>query len=321
MAMRDLLTDSVNAPAGRLAEVLLKKMTKGEDGREMPDEMRARFERLIHADGRFGELARVRLAAEVSFLFDRAPEWTTRNIVPLFDWPSPDAHAAWSSRKYSKYIGSSKLMALMKKPFLELFTRNDISGDDLNTFAEWLAAMMLANQSGDADYPITQAETRSALRQVSRRGLSSVGHRLAVEMEKAKPDEKIAKWRNVVGPVFQGIWPLDAELQTSASTFKLVQILRASGEAFPEAADVIIPFIRPEDPMRHTSVHSISDAPDVLYSSSPEKMLELVCAVVGDSPTRSAYGLGKTLERIRAHDPKLADTARFQKLLSSVSMR
>ena len=92
-------------------------------------------------------------------------------------------------------------------------------------------------------------------------------------MEKAKPEEKIVKWRSVVRSVFEGIWPLDVELQTSSSTFKLVQILRGSGAGFPEAADVIIPFIRPDDTGRHTSVYSISEASDVLYSSSPEKML------------------------------------------------
>jgi hypothetical protein len=317
--MRDLFTDSINAPSGRLAEVLLKKLTKATGSREMPEDMRARFEKLIHADGRFGELARVRLAATVSFLFERAPEWTAQNIVPLFDWSSPDAPAAWSSRKYSNSIGSPKLIGLMKEPFLALFGRDDVPEHDLETFAEWLAAIMLANQSGEADYPITPMEARSALRQVGAKGLSSVSHRLAAEMEKAKAEKKTAKWRGVVGPVFQSIWPLDVELQTPALTFKLVQILRSSGNAFPEAAIVIIPFIRPEDPQRHSSLYSISKAPDILYSSSPEKMLDLIFAVVGDAPTRSIYGLSKALDRVRAHDPKLADTKKFQKLVSVAS--
>jgi hypothetical protein len=315
--MSDLFTDALNAPAGRLAEILLMKMTKGEDGKEMPDEMRSRFEKLLKAEGSFGQLARVRLAAEISSLFEHAPEWTASNIVPLFNWSSSDAHAAWSSRKYSNYIGSPKLMELMKEAFLALFSRDDMPEDDLHTFAEWLTVIMLANKSGRTrGYPITQTEARSALRKAGANALSSVAHRLAIEMDSAKSGEKIVKWRNVVGPVFQSVWPLDAELQSPNSTYKLVQILRGSGEAFPEAARVIIPFIRPEDPARHTSVYSISDAPDILYSSSPAQMLELVSAVVGDAPTRSVYGLGKVLERIRASDPTLADKKKFQNLMS-----
>jgi hypothetical protein len=318
--MRDLLNDSINSPSGRLAEILLKKLTKSEISREMPDDMQARFEKLIRAGGRFGELARVRLAAEVSLLFERAPNWTAENIVPLFDWSSPDAHAAWSSRKYSNYIGSPMLIGLMKGPFLAMFGRDDVDEHDLQIFAEWLAAIMLANQSGDADYPVSSTEARSALRQVGARSLSNVAHRLAVEMEKAEPQEKIAKWRNVVGSVFRKIWPLDAELQSSSSTFHLVQLLCGSGAAFPEVADVILPFIRSEDPGQHSSVYSISEAPDVLYSSSAEKMLDLISAVVGNAPARTVYGLTKALDRVRANAPKLADTKRFQKLVSIGSL-
>jgi hypothetical protein len=81
--------------------------------------------------------------------------------------------------------------------------------------------------------------------------------------------------------VFQAIWPLDVELQTSATTFKLVQILLATGEAFPEACDIIIPLIRPEDAGAETTVFSISNAPDGLYEAVPSKMLDTIVAVVG----------------------------------------
>jgi hypothetical protein len=70
---------------------------------------------------------------------------------------------------------------------------------------------------------------------------------MAVEMESAKPAEKKLVWQNIVRPAFEGAWPLDAELQSPRTTFKLVQLLLATGEAFGEAAPIIIPFIRPED--------------------------------------------------------------------------
>jgi hypothetical protein len=314
--MRDTLTDALNSPAGRLAEVLIKRMIKGENGEEMPETIRKRFDKLASASGKFGELARVRFAAEVSLLFERAPTWTAERIVPLFDWKSPDATNVWNARKYSNYIGSPKLFELTKASFLELFRRPDIAEDDLRVYGEWLAAIMIANRSKNAGYPITSTEARSALRSAGVRALSSVGHRLAIEMESAKPEEKIAHWQNIVGPVFESIWPLDTELQSPSFAFKLVQILRASGEAFPRAAEAIIPFIRSEDPRQHTSVHSISTASDVMYASSPEKVLDLVAAIVGDAPARSVYGLGKVLDRIREHAPHVVNTKKFQRLLT-----
>jgi hypothetical protein len=104
------------------------------------------------------------------------------------------------------------------------------------------------------------------------------------------------------------MWPLDVELQTPEATFKLVQILRAAGEAFPEAADVITPFIRPDDPRAGSTVFSIAEAPDALFQAAPPKLLDIVAAVVGEPLPGSVYALGKVLARLRAVDSSLADT-------------
>ena len=220
----------------------------------------------------------------------------------------------WSARSFSNYIGVPELVRLTKAPFLELFARADTPPKQLCSYANWLTVMALANQAHDAGYPFTMTEIRSVLRRADERALQNVAHRLALEMEKAKPGRKIEVWRNSVGPVFQGIWPLDIDLQTPATTFKLVQILRATDDAFPEAADVITPFIRPERPGRHHTVFSISKADDILYTSSPSKMLELVSTVVGDPPPASVYALTQVLTRIRAADPNLANTREFGRL-------
>lgn len=317
--MRDLFTESLNHPAGRLTEILIRKLPDGTVDAELPDHLRARFDRLVSDSSKLGRLARVRMAAEVSLLFERVPQWTTKNIVLLFDWSSPDAAAVWSARKYSNYIGSPKLIELVKKPFLEIFARSDIPDEELRIFSEWLAVIMIANQARETGYPITSLEARSALRHAGVKGLSSVGHRLAGEMEAAKPEEKISVWRKIVGPVFKSIWPLDVELQSPNLTFKLVQLLCATGAAFPDAADVVTPFILPEDPRGHTSVYSLSDADDLLYTSAPDKMLNLLSAVVGDAPTTRVYGLDKALDRLRVHAPQLADLKKFQKLVSATT--
>jgi hypothetical protein len=120
--------------------------------------------------------------------------------------------------------------------------------------------------------------------------------------------------------VFRSVWPLDVELQTSATTFKLVQILLATGEAFSEACDVIIPFIRPEERRDGTTVFSISQASDDLYQASPSKMLDMIAAVVGEARPGSVYALGKALLRLRTIDPSLGDTRKFQRLLTYASM-
>jgi hypothetical protein len=108
-------------------------------------------------------------------------------------------------------------------------------------------------------------------------------------------------------------------LQTPAAAFTLVRILLATGGAFPEAADVIIPFIRPDDLGSHSIMFSIAETDEALFRTAPSKMLEMMVAVVGDAQLGSVYALGKALSRLRAIAPALADSRKFQKLLPMAS--
>jgi hypothetical protein len=315
--MSDALTEALNSPSGNLAVVVLRRLSKGPGSDEIPDDISRRLDRLVEAKGEAGRLARVCLASEVSYLFDRAPKWTSSKLVPIFDWSSPDAAEAWDSRKYTPYIGSSELFLLTKQPFLEMFGRNDIATDDLRTFAEWLVALLIVNRSHTgASYALEATEARAALRKAGVDVLSAVAHRLANEMSELTPDEGAKRWRTIIGPVFNDIWPLDVELQSNASNFAFVQILTSAGAALSEATEAIIPFIRPDDPRKHTTIFSIAEAPDSFYEASPAKVLDLLAAIVGDASPRSFFNVDTALSKIRSIAPHLSGTRKFQKLMA-----
>jgi hypothetical protein len=289
-------------------------MVRQEGEKKLTNELRQRMDRIIETSGNFGKLARVPFAVHLSLVFTLAPKWTTEKMLPLFEWSSPEAAAMWSARSLSNEIGVPELVRLTKAPFLQLFSRAATPPEQLSVFGEWLAAIAIDNQTHDAGYPLTLREIRSALRKAGENSLHAVAHTLAMQMEGVSSEAKAMHWRGIVGPVFQGIWPLDIDLQTPALTFKLVQILRATGEAFGEAADVVIPFIRPDRPGRHTTIYSVSTADDILFTSFPAKMLELVTAIVGNASPADIYSLDKVLTRISVADSELAETHRFQKL-------
>jgi hypothetical protein len=98
-----------------------------------------------------------------------------------------------------------------------------------------------------------------------------------------------------------------------------VQILLATGLAFGDAAKIIIPFIRSEDPRRHSSVFSISETKVEIYRVAPQEMLRLLIAVAGDAPDHSIYGLKKALTRLKEKAPQLVPTKAFQRLTAQAS--
>jgi hypothetical protein len=310
----DPFTTALNDASGHLASVLLKRTPRPKGQRELGKQLERRYQTLTGGHDTFSTLARVRFSAAIAFLFERAPAWATAHLIPSYDWSSPDAAAMWSARKYSNHIGSSHLFKLTKAPFLEMFVRAETAEEDLRAFADWLAFILVVNKAGKADYDLSAMEVRSVLRRARPSTLSSFAHRLAIEMESAKPGEKIKVWKELIRPIFEGAWPLDAELQSSSTTFKLIQILLATGPAFREAADVIVPFIRAEDPRGHTSIFSIGQAKQELYSAAPDKMLGLLTAAAGDAPERSLFGLNTALQKLEAIAPQLVQTKAFQRL-------
>ncbi|MGQ0552998.1 MAG: SIR2 family protein [Planctomycetota bacterium] len=312
---RDVFTATLNSVPGRLAQALLSRIRKAHAGTELPQPVQARFERLLATPGATGELAVARVAAEVGWLYDLAPEWTGEVLLPVFEWSSARALVAWSARTYATYLGSPACFSRTKRAFLELFGRPDVPASDKETYAGWLPTILIARQCG-RPYTLDYPEARQALRLAGAGVLPSVGHVLAQEMEGTQPAEKKDRWRQVVGPAFAGLWPLDVELQTSATAFKLVQLLRATGDAFPEAADAIIPFVRSEGDKYRATVFSVAHADEAIYQSAPDRVLDLLVALVGDNPGQQVFALRTALDRIRDGAPRLAETVKFQRLLA-----
>ena len=92
-------------------------------------------------------------------------------------------------------------------------------------------------------------------------------------------------------------------------------MLKATGEAFPEAVDDVIPFIARESNSQGTTVFSLQDADPILYETAPRKLLDLVDAIVGDPDFGSVYGLKRVLERLVVADATIVGSPKYQRLL------
>ena len=312
----DVLGAAMNSPAGRLAEILVEGLNGVAGDAAAGEAAEARLDRLMALPGSPGVLARARLAADIAVLDHFLPAWTHQKLVPLFDWSAPDeAKRAWSARSRAGAVGTPRLFALTKAGLLEMLTRPDVSEELRNRYAEWLTVAVLGNQEHRTGYDVTAAEARAVLRRAGAKVLPTVAHRLADEMESVTPDKKMAQWQNVVGPVFVGLWPLDHELQTAASTSKLLQLLLATGAAFPLAAKHIVPFTQVEDTSRYGTVYAISRCDEDVMAAAPAVMLDVVGAVVGSPSRPGIVGLGRLLDRIKEADPNLVETRKYQALL------
>lgn len=309
------LGQAINHPGGRLAEALTKRLRKEQSTGSISDEILDRLTRLAESNQPHARLARVAWARNLHFLYAAIPEWTQERLLPRFEWMQDDeASQLWSARHYSGKIGSPILIEAQKEAFLALFQRPELPLQTKSRYASWLPVMLLSNVQNDAGYPISKQEARAALRSAGTNAMSSVAHRLAVAMGEGDDAERGARWRDIVGPIFKGIWPMDSELQSESATNQLVRLVLTTGDAFAEASTQITPFLRPETRHSGLTVYMIHKADDSIYQAAPESVLELTDAVVGENGPQAVYLLSNILERIMAVKPDLANRPTYQRL-------
>jgi hypothetical protein len=141
----------------------------------------------------------------------------------------------------------------------------------------------LAHLRGEAlDYLLTPAEIKRPLSS-SPPGLRAnaiwqlwhvMGH------AEGEPADKSARWRQLVGPLFQEIWPPDAKFRDEHVSENLVLLTLECGEAFEEAVNTVIDFIVPYQ--LYLIAHSLrlQKEHDALVRRFPRAALRLANALI-----------------------------------------
>jgi hypothetical protein len=245
----DLNTRALNEPGGILAWVLLEHIAAGKPkaGDRLRPEHSSRLSRAVGASGQPGLLARVLLARSLAYLDAIDSEWTSANLLPYFAGDEPGAVALWHARSGDR-AGSARLFNGLKPAMLTAFERGTLSDDDLEGLMGQLLTVAIGKRRGEAnEYELTSGEVKRALSAGSpgiRRNASWQFWRLMGEQE-VEPLDKGARWRELVGPLFREIWPLDARLRDDGSSHNLVLMALECGEAFEDAVDAIVDFVVP----------------------------------------------------------------------------
>jgi len=243
----DLLSISWSDPGGKLAWTLWEKLYSSEPkpGCGLGPEFRPRLDRAVDARGKPGLLARVALSQRLDYLDRVDAAWTAEKLVPRFAWTDPDAAALWHARAYDG-IGSPELFNALKRAFLQIFPRRDLSRQQLEGLVgHLLQAALWHRQNDGGGYNLTSAEAKRALSI----GPPQVRHWASSQLwrwaARGLPLERAEHWLALFGPLFRDIWPLDAHLRDEESSRNLVLMALAVDASFSDAVDAIANLIVP----------------------------------------------------------------------------
>ena len=301
----DPLTDALNHPAGKLADAALARLRKYEphSGAGIPGVVRPYFDAI--GEDPDGHLGRVMLATRLHYLFAIDPNWATEHIIArLSPGQSLEAGNLWSAYGWSPSLGPDLLRAF-KGPFLEILRDGRLDDRRLGNLRGLFVTVCLESAGALTELEIcgvVDALPEEALETL----LGSLRQRLTGE---AAQREEI--WHGKVHPWLRDHWPRAAARNTAATSEAILEILAECGDAFPQAAEWSLEYLRP---LEGRGLYRLGE--NGHPAQHPDSMLRVLDRVVNADvlPGHQRYSLHEILDALVAANGEMVSDLRFQRL-------
>ena len=306
----DPLLYAINHPVGAATEALLRWWYRSslEDGQGLPDKLKSLFTKICDTKCENFRPGRTVLTTHVITFFRVDEEWTSTNLLPLFDWQQSEAEAfaVWagflrSPRDYRP------LITAIKQPFLETVKYYKKFRRYSGQYA-YLLTLVALNPRDD----FKKEELRNATRDLPKEGLLSIVNHLIPAL-KAAGEQRSDYWRNRVKPYFQSIWPKSHDFKSLEISASLARLCVAAQEVFPEAYEELRHWLQPlkegDDFLVVLNLHEAK-----LSEQFPEDVLAFLDAIIRDECRFPPTELTCCLEAIQKKRPDLERDRRFQRL-------
>jgi len=310
---RSWADDALNAPVGRLVNLLMKDPAKDglEIGAGYPRHWRDRLDQLLGLPGNLRRQALVMIAHRVTSLFAIDPVWTEAALLPFAEDGGQDGEAFWGGFLWAARIPRTELYLRLKPG---LMTRA-LQPASRKAHSNIIAGMLLAGWGGalDAEEPerlIGDVEFREVLIHAD----NDLRRQVIRNLQQWSTGNQ-GRWRERVIPFLTDVWPKQRALRVPEIAGRLAEFALASGDLMPEVVAAVLPRLVP---VRGGSLHTIaldSDNPDSPARRHPSTMLNLLEAVLPEDPQAWPYKFEKVIEILEqapetSADPRLADLRR-----------
>jgi hypothetical protein len=300
---------AINGPVGFLTRAALAVFAARTptSGTGVPEDIRQRLDAALTAPGEGADHALSILTGDLAWLDYVDPNYVRAQLAPRFDPATPNAEPAWSGYVHNGQPVRPGLFKMLKPAFLKAFT---VAGDwrwaDRHTaLATLLISLRLPAQ---ARY-VTEAEVRTALQAG---GVAACEDALGVLVQYLVQDVDWPAVRRVLRS-----WPLELRLQTPETSRQFVNLAAEAGDAFPNAVQVISPFLQQTlsiDLFRLTVGRDDTDALS-LAARFPESTLTLLDLVVGPETQNASYDLIAITAAMAEGRPGLRLDPRWRRLV------
>lgn len=306
---RELLNAAINSAPGKLVECLVRELERKHQACTAPtaDELRL-LAKVVSQDGAAGQLGRAILARNVAFLMVLPPDpWRDSFRARLMRCDEEGSALRTIMLEYGRL--TPNVSVFLKGPVVQGVMESRENERQGAIVASKVLAPALSHFRGDSvSWGITLVEIETVLRDGPAAVRSGALRALLPWLERVDPDAA-SSWRELVGPLLSRIWPKEGKLLDDSTTQGFVDLVAATGEAFPEALDQLRHYILPFDESRG-NLYSIKASG--VAKTFPRETLDLVWRVCGPPSGRRLFDMADIIDQIVAADPVLETDRRLQ---------
>ncbi|MGV1793560.1 SIR2 family protein [Rhizobium sp. A37_96] len=305
--------DALNAPVGKLVEVLLGDPAVRNPAPEQgfPAAWTDKLMQLLGLPGDMRRHALVMLGYRVNWLFAIDPAWTEQHLLGVADDMGDDGDALWDGILWAARAPSRALYERVKPALLARAMSPTRRRAEANVVAGFvLLGWGGSSESGPPEQLVTNAELREILIECD----DDLRRQMLWHLEHWSADLQ-GNWRGRLIPFLTEVWPHHRALRTPEVSARLADLALASGDLFPQVVPVIVPRLVPvrQDVLRGIShQNGEADHPARLY---PAAMLDLLWAILGEDVSQWPYRVEDVLEILAEApatrgDPRLSELRR-----------
>ena len=302
----------INAPAGKLAEDLLRLIEAEKNARgaaSRPTMARAR--RMLADTSRAGHLARGIFARHAGYLAHIDEPFTVRYLVPWLRGNSERAVTLRAVLGQWSQLGA-RASKLLKAELIAAAIECRTSGFQAQHVVAKVLFPVVANKLNDegVDWDFEPDDARRVLKLGTEDLRSAAAACLSIWQAKIVDIEPEEAWVRGIRPTFEEAWPQESKYRNIEVAGQLALLAVRTGKHFPEALAVVRPYLVATGE-RWPGLHFLDDS--AVSSTFPGETLDLLWLLLRRRrESVGSPGLANALDAIKAAAPELEIDRRFQ---------
>lgn len=264
------------------------------------------FKLIGDGDNPSAVLARIRLSANLLYLFRIDREWTEHALLRRMDSEIRDRFEAglWEGYLWSPRIHDD-LLEPLKPLFFSILENLDLISERVREHAPQL----FIDISVPPDRGVTTKEAQEVLQDMPSQHLGDAAWRL-MHMLSGAGEKAPVLWRETIEPWFKKAWPKHEDAKSLKTSSKLAWMALETRDAFPDAVTTIQDQLLPS--RWGDRLYNLKEAD--LHRRFPEAAWKFIKHTIGEETVITGLELPEILDVIAQNWPDATNDAYFQRL-------